>query len=242
MESSWLERGMILAGWAIAGLLGVVAVMSVFHLRDGGGEDSSPPPPLAVARSTPANTRSSLVEGAARTPVPTSPRPTASPATTPERELQAPRTRCDRLRGSQNWQPSDREWFLANCLTGAASRPTSSYPPVNYEPPADDGVEALPPVSTSPPPSTPVVPEPTATPGPSGAAAAIGLAVQWLRTEAPVAYDADPAACSAVSLGGAWVATCNARLAGCGSQIACLRTIGLCVTLDPPSVTSARSC
>ena len=242
MDSVWWERGMIAGGWGIAVVLAVVAIFGLFRAQGGG--DSSSPEPLAVARSTPLVTRSSLVQGAVRTPAAT-PTPTLTPQpTASETNVAAAPNRCDQLRGSQNWQPADREWFLANCLAGATNRPPTPGPSGGYQPPPGGGDEppvvAPAPVPTEPPDEPP--PPPTATPSLSGAASAISLAVQWLRTEAPVTYDADPAACSAVSLGGAWVVTCNALLSGCGAQPACLRTIGLCVTLEPPHVASARSC
>jgi hypothetical protein len=237
---------MILGGWAIAGLLAIAAIVSVFHLRGNGDNSNSNPPQLAVVRSTPERTASSLVEGAARTPKPTPRRtPTARPAA-PESDAGASTSRCDQLRGSPSWQPNDREWFLTNCLAGATNHASTPSPSNGYQPPSSGDAESPVGGPTPAPPATPGEPPPvpTATPQPSpgDAATAISLAVQWLRTEAPVTYDADPAACSAVAAGGAWITTCSARLAGCGQQPACLRTIGLCVVLNPPHVASARSC
>jgi hypothetical protein len=230
----------------MAGLLALAAVGSVFHVYGHGGSSSSNPRQLAVVRSTPERTAASLVEGAARTPNPTPRRtPTAQP-TAPESNSGAPASRCDQLRGSPNWQPNDREWFLTNCLAGATNHASTPSPSNGYQPPSGGvteppvvGPTAVPRASPGEPPHVPTA---TLPPLPGDAAAAISLAVQWLRTEAPVTYDANPAGCSAVAAGGAWITTCNARLAGCGEQPACLRTIGLCVVLSPPRVTSARAC
>jgi hypothetical protein len=228
---------MIFGGWAIAGLLALAALLSVIDLPGGGGGDS----PERLVAAQPRPTDVSRVQGAARTPTPRPERtPTAEPATPGPNPLAALADACDVLRNTPNWQPSDREWFLTNCLGGSRPVPTSA--PEVVQPPSG-GEYNGPTLATEPPASTAVVP-PTATPvrQPDGASVAISMAVQWLRNEAPVTYDADAAECSANSFGGAWVTTCNARLAGCPGEAACVRTIGLCVTLQPPMVTSARSC
>jgi len=232
---------MILSGWAIAGLLAIAAIVTVFDLPGGKGGDDAPRE-LAVAQ--PRRTAVSRVEGAARTPT-SAARAVATPkATTPApNPLASLAAACDVLRGSRAWQPNDREWFLANCL-GGAGRPSAAGSASVFEPPTGGYVDALPGPTSAPPPTVGVT-LPMATPAPapaSQAALAISMAVSWLRNDAPVTYQANPGACSGVSLGGAWVITCNAPLAGCGDQPSCVRTIGLCVTIEPPSVTSARAC
>jgi hypothetical protein len=241
MDGAWWERGMIVGGWGVAALLGLAAIISLFF-RPGG--DAGGRQPAAIV-AQPRVTEISRVEGAARTPT-VAVRPTATPQSTaqPENPLASLVTACDVLRLTANWQPSDREWFLTNCLGGSPARPTGSsapeYPDGQHSgsPPASDPVYVPPPAPTDP-------PAPTATPvSPpvSASASAISMAVAYLRNSAPLTYDAQASGCSAIAAGPAWVVTCNAPLAGCAEAVGCIRTIGLCVTLTPPAVMSARSC
>jgi hypothetical protein len=231
MESSWWERGVILGGWAIAGLFALAALYSVF--RDGG--DQAAPPPIVVTRDEPSEPVSS-VEGAVQAPRPTAERP-APTAGAPAAEAtpQLVLSRCDLLRTSPNWSPEDREWFLASCLASGPvvtidQGPFVAPPPGGY----DSGSAAE---VTAPPTPTPAAPVAA-----GDEAAAIALAVRWLGTDAPVAFDADAGSCSATPGGLQWVVTCRATLTGCAEAGACRRTISLCVYLQPPSVAPLESC
>ena len=225
MDSIWAERGLIFGGWAIAVVLALAAVVGVFR-PDGDHETTRTP--LVAARPSPVRTPASSVLGAAQSPEPARSQASPVPATTAPPSTPAPSlNRCDELRSSRNWTPSDREWFLSNCLGGGVARPTAPSPP-----PVDNG-----PISGAPPPPPPVAPTPVPTAaGVDGAQAAIALAVRWLSTEASIAYTADAGSCWAESLAGTWTVTCRAMLAGCSEAIACQRTIRLHVSLNPPSV------
>jgi hypothetical protein len=227
----------------MAALLALFALITVIRSQDGDG--TSGQDARAVAQTTPRRTQASEVRDAVRTPARTPAKTPTSGSPTSRPSPAADDSRCDELRRFPNWQPNDREWFLANCLAGGPVQAASGAilnVPVPTTAPAGVSPPAVPPVQPAVP--TAVLP-PTATPVPppqDGAAIAISLAVQWLRNDAPVTFDARPSDCSAVSAGSAWIATCNSRLAGCGDQPSCVRSIGLCVVLQPPTVTSARSC
>jgi len=226
---------MIIGGWMIAGLIAIAALASVFRPH---GHHDATQSRLVVARATPLKTASSAVEGAARRRESTPERSTSTltsptPISTPPAAL----SRCDQLRTSPAWRPDDREWFLTNCLAGGSSPQVVSQVPQLGQPTASSSSNEVAP--------TPVPAEPTSAPplvDTGGSARAVALAVQWLRSEAPVVYDTDASSCNAASLGSAWIATCHATLSGCTAFGACDRTITLCVALDPPAVTSARSC
>lgn len=250
MEGQWWERGVILGGWATAALLALFAFFSVIRSQGGDGDSPDQPAARVAAEAVPLRTPSSQVQDAVRTPR-GAPERSPTPARTPrsiasQNAAATPTSRCDALRRSPNWQPSDREWFLANCLAGGLLQATTGSAVGATAPTPQPGIVNPPPESPDPavPTSPPAAPTVTPVPPPpqDGSSLAISLAVQWLRNDAPVTFDAQPADCSAVSVGAAWVTTCNSRLAGCGDQPSCVRSIGLCVVLTPPTVTSARSC
>jgi hypothetical protein len=139
---------------------------------------------------------------------------------------------CDVLRTSPNWSPSDREWFLANCLAGGPAQTTAPSLP----PPAggyDSGGAAEEATGSIPTAAARVLDDEDA---------AIALAIRWLSTDAPVAFNADAGSCSATSFGRQWAITCRATLAGCAESGACQRTVSVCVYLEPPSVAPLQSC
>lgn len=230
MESSWWDRGLILGGWAIAGLLALVALAGPLR---GGGHEQTGSAPLVVARAEPGEPAQSSVEGAVQPSrsTPSLPAPaTATPA--PTSTAQTSLTRCGVLRTSPNWSPDDREWFLASCLAGGPAQVIApSLPHLESDDPGGPAEE-------------PSQPEPTAAAEPpaADANAAIALALHWLATEAPVTFTADASSCSAAPVGGRWIVTCRATLAGCTNVAVCERTISLCVSLEPPSVASAQDC
>lgn len=239
-STNWWERGLVFAGWGVAGVLALGALVSLFR---GHGQSAGQPPPLVVARSTPAaRTPQSSVQSAARAPqravrtaratktavvrATRTPRATATPAPSV--------TRCDQLRGSRDWTSNDREWFFSNCLGSAAGRVSQPSPLT----PRDGS-----PVPTAQRQPTDAPPEPTATPTPAGSAsAAIALAVHWLANDAPVLYAADEGSCAATPTGGGWGVTCRATLAGCAEAGTCSRNVSLCVVLEPPRVEASPSC
>lgn len=232
MESSWWERGLILGGWAVAGLFALAALISVFR----GNEASPAPAPQVVTRSEPSEPAVSSVESAAQAPRPTAVRPagaTATPGGEPTAQLAL--SRCDVLRTSPDWSAEDREWFLSSCLGGGPAVTADPAPFIVAPPSGGDDSGGVSEVAPSPTPT--VVP---AVAGDGGAA--IALAVDWLRNDAPVAFDADAGSCSSTSGGLRWVVTCRATLSGCAEAGACRRTISLCVYLQPPSVAPLDSC
>jgi len=232
-RTNWWERGLVFAGWGVAALLALGALVGLFR---GHGQSAGRPPPLVVARSTPAaRTPQSSVKSVVHAPRATktavvratrTPRATATPA--------ASLTRCDQLRGSRDWTSNDREWFFSNCLGSAAGRVTQP----SLLAPRDGSL-----VPTAQPQRTDAPPEPTATPTPAGSAsAAIALAVHWLGNDAPVLYSAAAGSCAATPIGGAWGVTCRATLAGCAEVGTCSRNVSLCVVLEPPRVDASPSC
>jgi hypothetical protein len=232
MESSWWERGAILGGWAIAGLFALAAIITVFR----SGDDAPPPQqPVVVSREEPREPQASSVEGAVQAPRPT---PNAHvPATSTPVAQATPAlalSGCDLLRTSPNWSPQDREWFLANCL---GSGPAQVSAPLVAAPPATGYDSGSDPQEPAPPPAPTAVPQ-----VPGDEQAAIALAIDWLGNDAPVAFNTTAGSCTATSGGLQWVITCRATLAGCGEAGACVRTISVCVYLEPPSVAPLQSC
>lgn len=122
--------GKVLAyGGPIVGVLALIVIIAVAASAPGGGgqeEVELRRPTAARVASTPTTISSVLAA------------PTPSPLTD--------RTDCDEVRGTDYRSPTEREWFLANCLT---SEPVPEPPAVPQQ------VDAVPPPPAQQPPPSP---------------------------------------------------------------------------------------
>ena len=197
--SLW-ERSVIIGGCVLAAIAAPVAVVALM----GGGGGGQP----AVAGPRP--TQSAAAATATDTPVPQQTVVNVFIRDTPTPTVPPDRTNCDEIRGTAYRSDYEREWFILNC-----GEPTF----VPDQPPGPPG----------PPGPPPPVQQPSPTPVPEFTSAdAIARAVSWLRSESPTHYTVSAGSCSAISVAGHWVVTCNGSLQGCTGS-ACLVTVSVCV-------------
>ena len=89
------------------------------------------------------------------------PTPTRSPPTEPPAPTKLPdRNDCDAVRGTDYRSPTEREWFLANCLTSEPVRALPAAPQQVDAVPPPPALQPPPPLVQQPPPPPPPLPPP----------------------------------------------------------------------------------
>lgn len=234
--TSFWEKGVIVGGTALAGIVAIVA----FMMLSGGGGDKS----QAAQEPGPEVVQVAPVRSATVPPTPRStatPWPTASylvAKPTPESTATEPppaarrsspnRRDCEEIAGTPYRSSDEREWFLDNCLgTDAPDGP--SLPPPQPPPPGN-------------PPALPPTPVPAPTSGTQvSSSGAIALAVPWMTSQSGNIYSISASSCNASRMGARWVVICQADLVGCQGDV-CSTTLSACVFEQPLHVAPADSC